>query len=150
MPERVSPPIAPRMDRGSATTDAAGEATVTFARPFTRPPRVFLNSIDAAAKGIVLDVVSVSTTGFTVKARQTTGLTSGAVGDHSHFISTGVYGPVTAFSPTYLVKDHAGSITEWAARGEWGAVGSESTGGHAHAVDASPLAVDFAWLAIEA
>jgi hypothetical protein len=76
MPERVSPP-AVDFQAGSGATDASGEATVTFPRPFSSVPKVFLQGVDTSARGIVLDVVSKTTTGFTVKARKITGVNSG-------------------------------------------------------------------------
>ena len=63
-----------RMQAGSGATDASGDASVTFPHTFTSVPKVFLQGVDASARGIVLDVVSKSATGFTAKARKATGL----------------------------------------------------------------------------
>ncbi|GAI87352.1 unnamed protein product, partial [marine sediment metagenome] len=78
---------------GSGATDAAGDATVTFPGGFTfsSTPKVFLQGLDAAAKGIVLDVVSKTVTGFAVKARKVTGVDSG-----------GAVGTVTPIGTAYL------------------------------------------------
>jgi len=65
-------------EKGSDTTDGSGDCTVTFDEEFDDVPLVFLQGRDAAAKGIVLDVVSKSTTQFVVKARKVTGITSQA------------------------------------------------------------------------
>jgi hypothetical protein len=73
-----------RFQVGAGTTDASGDATVTFPVVFSSAPKVFLQGVDASARGIVLDVVSVSTTQVVVKARKTTGLTSGAGSAHTH------------------------------------------------------------------
>ena len=70
--------------KGTGTTDANGDASITFPVEFTTPPLVFLQSKDASARGIVLDVVSVTTTGFTVKARKVTGITTSSAGSHTH------------------------------------------------------------------
>ena len=72
---------------GSGTTDAAGDATVTFPGGFTfsSTPKVFLQGVDAAAKGIVLDVVSKTVAGFTVKARKVTGLPTGTALKGIHY-----------------------------------------------------------------
>lgn len=64
---------------GSGTTDALGDATVAFPGgfAFSAVPKVLLQGVDATARGVVLDVVSKSTTGFSVKARKVTGVDSG-------------------------------------------------------------------------
>lgn len=61
-------------EKGSDTTDGSGDCTVTFDEEFDDVPLVFLQGRDAAAKGIVLDIVSKSTTQFVVKARKVTGV----------------------------------------------------------------------------
>lgn len=75
------------IQRGSETTDASGDKTVTFPTAFDATPLVFLQGVDAGAKGIVLDVVSKSATQFVVKARKVTGITSGSGTAHSHSFS---------------------------------------------------------------
>lgn len=75
------------IQRGSETTDASGDKTVTFPTPYAVAPLVFLQGVDAGAKGIVLDVVSKSATQFVVKARKVTGITSGSGTAHSHSFS---------------------------------------------------------------
>jgi len=153
MTERFSPPVAPRIDRGSATTDATGDATVTFVRPFKTSPIVFLQGIDSAAKGIVLDVTSVSTTGFTVKARKTTGITSGSAGDHVHSTIKALVGSVRDPTFEYRLRTYASDgigdgeelLSYFSTVGHY----TSKTGVHSHTVNAPVLAVDFNWLAIE-
>lgn len=90
--------------RGSDTTDGGGDATVTFPVEFAAPPLVFLQGVDAGAKGIVLDVVSKTTTQAVVKARKVTGITSGAGTAHSHSFSD-------SFNTSYIsAGTPAGSI----------------------------------------
>jgi len=61
-------------EKGSDATDGSGDCTVVFDEEFAEIPLVFLQAVDAVAKGIVLDVVSKSTTQFVVKARKVTGM----------------------------------------------------------------------------
>ena len=84
MPDKISPPPV-NFQAGSGTTDANGDATITFPQPFGSTPKVFLQSTDAAAKGIVLDVVAKSATQFTVKARRVTGLPTGQALKDFHY-----------------------------------------------------------------
>lgn len=78
-----------RLQVGSGTTDASGDASVTFPKPYSSAPKVFLQGVDASSRGIVLDVVSKTATGFTVKARKVTGLPTGSAlkGMHYHTAS---------------------------------------------------------------
>lgn len=71
--------LSTELQRGSDSTDASGDATVTFLTAFAAAPLVFLQGVDAGAKGIVLDVVSKSATQVVVKARKVTGITTSAV-----------------------------------------------------------------------
>jgi len=72
------------MQVGSGRTSSTGDATITFPKPFPSPPKVFLQGLDASTRGIVLDVYDVTTTGFKVKARKVTGISTSTVGDHTH------------------------------------------------------------------
>ncbi|TDA33204.1 MAG: hypothetical protein DSO04_01070, partial [Hadesarchaea archaeon] len=63
--------VGPKMQAGRVLTGTDGTATVTFPEPFSRVPKVFLQGVDQYGRGIVVDLVSVSETGFTLKARQT-------------------------------------------------------------------------------
>jgi hypothetical protein len=106
--------------KGTGQTDANGNATITFPIAFPSPPLVFVHAVDANARGIVIDVVSVSTTGFTVKARKVTGITSGSAGDHYH-----------SFTPSGSIGsagDHYHSFTPS------GSIGY--AGGHSHTISA--------------
>jgi len=106
--------------KGTGQTDASGNATITFPIAFPSPPLVFVHAVDANARGIVIDVVSVSTTGFTVKARKVTGITSGSAGDHYH-----------SFTPSGSIGsagDHYHSFTPS------GSIGY--AGGHSHTISA--------------
>lgn len=106
--------------KGTGQTDANGNATITFPIAFPSPPLVFVHAVDSNARGIVIDVVSVSTTGFTVKARKVTGITSGSAGDHYH-----------SFTPSGSIGsagDHYHSFTPS------GSIGY--AGGHSHTISA--------------
>lgn len=70
--------------KGTATTDSSGNASITFPVPFPTTPFIFIQAIDANAQGIVIDIVSKSNTGFSVKARKVTGMGTSSAGDHSH------------------------------------------------------------------
>jgi hypothetical protein len=105
---------------GTGQTDASGNATITFSTAFPSTPLVFVQAVDPNAQGIVIDVVSVSTTGFTVKARKVTGITSGSAGDHYH-----------SFTPSGSIGsagDHYHSFTPS------GSIGY--AGGHSHTISA--------------
>jgi hypothetical protein len=163
---------------GSGRTDANGDATVTFPKPFSQVPKVLVQSRDASARGVVLDVYDVTTTGFKVKARKVTGLTTGSAGVHSHGYSGSTAGagdhshsmgmPTTVTVVIYDVdtcpsghnncvavaervvadSDHVHSISS-AGGHTHGFSGTTGTAGaHTHSFDASPLEVDFDWAAV--
>jgi hypothetical protein len=67
--------------KGSTSTDANGDKTVTFSTAFGSTPLVFVQAVDASARGIIIDVVSKSTSNFVVKARS-----ASAIGSHKHLI----------------------------------------------------------------
>jgi hypothetical protein len=94
---------------GSGRTDVNGDAVVTFPRPFSQVPRVFVQSRDASARGVVLDVYDVTTTGFKVKARRVTGLTTGSAGSHSHGYSGST---ASAGDHTHSIAGSIGSPTD--------------------------------------
>lgn len=101
------------LQKGSDTTNAAGDVTVTFPNAFAVAPLVFLQGVDAGAKGIVLDVVSKSTTQVVVKARQVTGITSGTEPVHSHSFSDGfTVSAVSAGTPSGTVTNHRHSFSD--------------------------------------
>lgn len=105
---------------GSGATDAAGDATVTFPGGFvfSSTPKVFLQGVDAAAKGIVLDVVSKTVAGFTVKARKVTGINSGgAVGSIDPAVGGSAY--------TWGLADPGHTHTN---------PNTSSVGGHTHSI----------------
>ncbi|PVX27282.1 MAG: hypothetical protein CW716_03110, partial [Candidatus Bathyarchaeum sp.] len=56
-------------EKGSDTTDANGEATITFGDAFDSMPLVFVQAIDASGRSIIIDVTAKSTTQFSVKAK---------------------------------------------------------------------------------
>jgi len=96
------PSLAPKIQTGSSTTDTSGNASITFTTPFPTTPKVFVQGKDASARGIVIDIVSVSQTGFTVKARKVTGITTSSSGSHSHsFTPSGTIATAGAHSHTY-------------------------------------------------
>jgi hypothetical protein len=108
--------------KGTGTTNASGDASITFPVAFDTAPLVFLQGKDASARGIVLDVVSVTTTGFTVKARKTTGITTGSAGAHTHsFTPSGSISSVSAGTPS-------GSISSDSAGTPSGTISSDSAG----------------------
>jgi len=121
---------------GTGQTDANGNATITFSTAFPSTPLVFVQAVDPNARGIVIDVVSVSTTGFTVKARKVTGITSDSAGDHYHsFTPSGSIGSAGdhyhSFTPSGSIGsagDHYHSFTPS------GSIGS--AGGHSHTISA--------------
>jgi hypothetical protein len=105
--------VGPKMQAGRVLTGSDGTATVTFPEPFGTTPKVFLQGVDSLGRGIAVDLVSVSTTGFSIKARQTaappaggflTGLsystgnfvTGGSDPGHSHSGTTGAPSTRTA------------------------------------------------------
>ena len=101
------------LQKGSDTTNAAGDVTVTFPNAFAVAPLVFLQGVDAGSKGIVLDVVSKSTTQVVVKARQVTGITSGTEPVHSHSFSDGfTVSAVSAGTPSGTVTNHRHSFSD--------------------------------------
>jgi hypothetical protein len=60
---------------------------------------VFLQGVDSSYRGIVLDVISKSRSGFAVVARRVTGITSGSGGvDHTHGGSGSTGGPSSTTS----------------------------------------------------
>lgn len=142
---------------GNGATDASGNATITFDKEFTVAPKVFLQGLDAGAKGIVLDVVSISTTQVTVKARKVTGL--------SHVHSQNNVGSTGSASGT--TSSHAGHYHDLYG-GTMGVsmVKTKTAGSHTHTystviahvhtnpntnstgTDATVLAIDFNWLAV--
>jgi hypothetical protein len=159
--------IGAKMQAGAASTDASGNATVAFPEPFSTVPKVFLQGVDASARGIVLDVVSVSATGFSVKARKVTGMGTGSAGDHFH--SVGVSGTtgtasayldaITSITTGTCPAGHANCVvTSYASTPVADSVHTHScswtnytgtTGAHTHGVDAPALSVSFYWLAVE-
>jgi hypothetical protein len=161
------PSLAPKIQTGSSQTDTSGNATITFTTPFPTTPKVLIQGKDANAEGIIVDIVSVSQTGFTVKARKATGITTSTTGSHSHsFTPSGTIGTPSAYtdvtdfitwqncpsghvncqlSGTTLINvatyDHTHTFT--------GASGSTgSTGSHSHTVDAPVLQIGFDWVAV--
>jgi len=111
------PSLAPKIQTGSSTTDTSGNASITFTTPFPTTPKVFVQGKDASARGIVIDIVSVSQTGFTVKARKVTGITTSSSGSHSHsFTPSGTIATAGAHSHTYtpsgsISSTDLGSVT---------------------------------------
>lgn len=103
------------LQKGSDSTDANGNATVNFPTVYATTPFVFLQGVDAGAKGIVLDVVSKSTTQFVVKARKVTGITSGSGSAHSHsFSDSFTTSSVSAGTPSGTISEvaaHAHSVS---------------------------------------
>jgi hypothetical protein len=103
--------------KGTGTTNTNGDATITFPTAFDSTPLVFVQAKDASARGIVLDVVSVSTTQFTVKARKVTGITTSSSGSHSHsFTPSGSISSAGSHSHTYtpsgsISSTNLGSVT---------------------------------------
>jgi hypothetical protein len=159
-PSRILP-----MQAGVATTNASGDATVTFPTPFESAPYVLLQSLDTEAKGIVLDIVSRSTTQVVVKARKATGITSGAGGVHQHdaagshqhvvlkhYMDVGdsaldqmLIGGSGATDPRFKVSRHASRadvLSDTVAAHQHPAVAD-----HSHSVDAPVLTVNFIWVA---
>lgn len=59
---------------GTATTESDGTKTVTFPTPFKTAPRVFIQGCDGSGRGIVIDLVNISSTQFVVKARKVTSI----------------------------------------------------------------------------
>jgi hypothetical protein len=138
---------------GTGTTNGTGDATITFPTAFGSAPKVFLQGVDAAAKGIVLDIVSVSTTQVVVKARQVTAITSGSSGSHTHTAFT--TGPSAAYTPTEacVLTSGAGATLYRYAMDPSGASKTCTTstdGAHTHSVDGPVLAIGFNWLAVNA
>lgn len=137
-----------RMQMGATVTDASGNKTVTFSKAFPSTPKVFLQGVDAAAKGIVLDVVSVSTTQAVIKARKITEITSGAANAHRHNLkqATGSSGDlldtIKAFS---AIGGGGGFIQVGTSTDEFY---SDEVAAHGHSVNAPVLAIDFNWLAV--
>lgn len=131
---------------GSGTTDANGDATVTFGRPFAAVPCINLQGVDPLAQGIVLDVVSKSATGFTVKARRTTGLI------HGHYV---VEGGVTGITGQTLRALPIQNITQWTGGGtpKWRIEaalpdGTISFRTWEETIDAAQISIGFDWIAI--
>lgn len=142
-----------RLQVGTGTTNGEGDATITFPTAFSAVPKVFLQGVDAGSKGIVLDVVSVSTSQAVVKARQTTGLTSGSRAAHSHTAFTTGSGVLATINVAVRVTRGSGTVM-----GDIGAPSgsaifnktctTSSDNAHAHAVSATVLATNFNWLAV--
>lgn len=148
----LNPDLSHILQVGDGSTDVNGDASITFSSEFSSTPKVFVSSQDASARGIVLDVVSVSTTGFTVKARQTTSLTTSSASNHQHVAFTKATG--TSLSPTSYHKITSGDGT-WsegyladATIGASRTCYTSAAGSHSHTVNASVLSIDFDWLAI--
>jgi hypothetical protein len=100
------PSQAPKIQTGSSQTDTSGNASITFTTPFPTTPKVFVQGKDANAEGIVIDIVSVSQTGFTVKARKVTGITTSSSGSHSHsFTPSGTISSTDLGSVTSGIPD---------------------------------------------
>lgn len=103
-----------RIQVGSGTTDASGDATVSFPNPYPSAPFVFLQAVDAAARGIVLDVVSKSAMGFTVKARKVTGLPTDTAIKDVHYYTASAVTSISATTGSGGVShshDYSGSST---------------------------------------
>jgi hypothetical protein len=94
---------------GSGRTDANGDATISFPKAFSQVPKVLVQSKDASTRGVVLDIYNVTTTGFQVKARKVTGLTTGSAGNHSHGYSGSTAG---AGDHTHSIAGSIGSPTD--------------------------------------
>jgi hypothetical protein len=145
--------------KGTGQTDANGDATITFPIAFPSPPLVFVHAIDANARGIVIDVVSVSTTGFTVKARKVTGITSGSAGDHYHsFTPSGSIGSAGdhyhSFTPSGSIGSAGDHYHSFTPSGSIGNAGGHShtisaVSDHSHSFSATSGGPSSTWLAID-
>ena len=104
------PSLAPKIQTGSYTTDTNGNATITFTTPFPTTPKVLVQGKDANAKGIIVDIVSVSQTSFTVKARKATGITTSTTGSHSHsFTPSGTISSAGSHSHSFTPSGSIGT-----------------------------------------
>jgi len=104
-----------RLEAGTETTDAAGEATITFSEVYTQPPIVIATSY---TDGVVVKVTSRTASGFTVRTRKVVGITTESAGSHSHTISTAGahdHEPFTYFSEAKTVGGHTLTVGELAA-----------------------------------
>jgi len=100
----ISPAV---ITKGSDVTDASGNCTVIFDDEFDEIPYVWLQGLDAAGKGLVIDVVSRSTTQFVVKARKVTSVPWSDSGDTGN---SGVGAPsATTTVVTDVVDDNPGA-----------------------------------------
>jgi hypothetical protein len=144
------------MQAGRGTLDSTGVANVTFPTPFPSgvTPKVFVSSRDAANSGVVLDVTSVSNTGFTVKGRKVTGVTSGTAGAHVHKLDYG-WGTTSDAPLTNRFFFYASDGTspgipiDVRAPSGGGDIYSNKTGDHTHTVSAPAVGgISFDWLAV--
>jgi len=150
------PPTLPtsELQAGSSTTATDGTKSITFDEEFSAIPKVFVQPRDADAKGIVIDITSVSTTGFSVKARKVTGVDSDSKGSHKHVsfktgdLITGltlVDGVPIAHGDGTEAFRHLGCGDDPANK----TVNTDEAGSHFHSTSAPTLQVDFDWLAIK-
>jgi hypothetical protein len=107
------------IQKGTATTNSSGTATVTFATAFSSTPVITCTPVDSNGRSISIVITSQSTTGFTVKATVT--------GSHNHVI-----GNNSAIYNTDSGGSHSHSYTDYYANGSTGA--TTITGTHNHVV----------------
>jgi hypothetical protein len=137
---------------GSNTLDASGVKTVTFPTAFPTgvTPKIFVSSQDAANSGVILDVTAKSNTGFTVKARKVTGITSGSAGSHNHLILSGVNTGTPTPVGTWQNAGDGQTVNIIHSGGFSGTTRYSSTdGAHTHSVNAPAApSINFDWLAV--
>jgi hypothetical protein len=168
-----------KMQAGRVLTGSDGTATVTFPEPFGTTPKVFLQGVDSFGRGIVVDLVSVSETGFTMKARVVTAIPSDTVANHSHSIildgahvhkaasggSTLGWTTPAYRRPLYLYSSAGGTVGvgdlvrgSEAASEDYYTLGAGthshggstgSAGGHSHSSTAPAISIYVDWLAVE-
>ena len=140
------------LQAGSDTLGTDGTKTVVFPTAFPSgvTPKVFVSSLDANNSGLVLDITSVSNTGFTVKARKVTGITSGSAGSHSHTAFS--FGSQTSGTSSYRAPlvSGSGSTLGYVDTDAYNSTCTTNTaGGHSHSVDAPAIgSIAFNWLAV--
>jgi hypothetical protein len=143
------------MQAGTGTLDNTGTANITFPTPFPAgvTPKVFVSSQDANNQGVVLDITSVSNTGFTVKGRKVTSMISDSQGDHVHRLNySSGSSSATQFNVRYTFYASDGQSAGIYVDGAGVSTGylySNKTGAHTHTTSAPAAGgITFTWLAV--
>jgi hypothetical protein len=143
------------MQAGTGVLDSTGTANITFPTPFPAgvTPIVFVSSRDANNQGVVLDVTSVSNTGFTVKGRKVTNMASDSQGAHVHQLDynyTSTTDAALNIRYYFYASDGAspGAVVDVYSPSP-GHLYSNKTGAHTHTTSAPAAAgITFTWLAV--